>query len=196
MHGGPAPGRQSGGLAMTRSTLHASQIPGSRGGRDPARCLRRRQRRRIRRKTGTLKVGITDAPVDFAEAVVVQFSGVELKPTDGAGLLDATSRRRRRSTCLTLQGVTRALLLDGEIVPAGEYEWMRLKVEADPNVAGDSYVSSRRRRRVRAARPERRRDGPQADPRFHGRRRNDHRFHDRLRPAQVRRRAAGPDARP
>jgi len=34
-------------------------------------------------KTGTLKVGITDAPVDFADQVVVQFSGVELKPRDG-----------------------------------------------------------------------------------------------------------------
>jgi hypothetical protein len=34
----------------------------------------------------------------------------------------------------------RALLLDGEEIPVGEYEWMRLKVESDPNVAGDSYL--------------------------------------------------------
>jgi hypothetical protein len=32
------------------------------------------------------------------------------------------------------------LILDGETVPAGDYEWMRLKVAADPNVAGDSYL--------------------------------------------------------
>ena len=32
------------------------------------------------------------------------------------------------------------MLLDGEEILAGEYEWMRLKVDADPNVAGDSYL--------------------------------------------------------
>ena len=41
---------------------------------------------------------------------------------------------------LTLQGTTRALLLDGESVPAGDYEWMRLKVNADPAVR-DSFVT-------------------------------------------------------
>ena len=35
-------------------------------------------------KTGTLRLGITDAPVDQADAVVVQFTGVELKPMGGA----------------------------------------------------------------------------------------------------------------
>ena len=32
------------------------------------------------------------------------------------------------------------MLLDGEEVPAGEYTWMRPAV-ADPNVAGDSYIT-------------------------------------------------------
>ena len=89
-------------------------------------------------KTGTLKVGITDAPVDFADQVVVQFSGVELKPRDGEAFsIDFPSKRL---DLLELQGSRRALLLDGEAVPAGEYEWLRLKVDADPNVGGDSYV--------------------------------------------------------
>jgi hypothetical protein len=89
-------------------------------------------------KTGTLKVGITDAPVDFADQVVVQFSGVELKPRDGEAFsIDFPSKRL---DLLELQGSRRALLLDGETVPAGEYEWLRLKVDADPNVGGDSYV--------------------------------------------------------
>jgi len=35
-------------------------------------------------KTGMLKLGVTDAPVDVADAVVVQFSGVELKPKNGS----------------------------------------------------------------------------------------------------------------
>jgi hypothetical protein len=89
-------------------------------------------------KTGMLKVGITDAPVDFADQVVVQFSGVELKPRDGEAF--SIDFPATRLDLLELQGTRRALLLDREAVPAGEYEWMRLKVDADPNVIGDSYV--------------------------------------------------------
>ena len=90
-------------------------------------------------KTGTLRLGITDAPVDQADAVVVQFTGVELKPMGGA----AFSRdfpAPKTLDVLALQGTARALLLDGESVPAGEYEWMRLKVNADPAVR-DSFVT-------------------------------------------------------
>jgi len=32
------------------------------------------------------------------------------------------------------------MLLDGVVIPAGDYEWVRLKVNADPNVGGDSYL--------------------------------------------------------
>jgi len=90
-------------------------------------------------RTGTLRLGITDAPVDQADAVVVQFTGVELKPMGGA----AFSRdfpAPKTLDVLALQGTARALLLDGESVPAGDYEWMRLKVNADPAVR-DSYVT-------------------------------------------------------
>jgi hypothetical protein len=92
----------------------------------------------VQSKTGILRLGITDAPVDQADAVVVQFTGVELKPMGGA----AFSRDfpvPKTLDVLALQGTTRALLLDGESVPAGEYEWMRLKVNADPAVR-DSFV--------------------------------------------------------
>jgi hypothetical protein len=90
--------------------------------------------------TGTLKLGITDAPVDAADAVVVQFTGVELKPVGG----QAFSRNfaaPKNLDLIALQGTSRAMLLDGEQVPAGDYEWMRLKVNSDPNVAGDSFVT-------------------------------------------------------
>ena len=89
--------------------------------------------------TGTLRLGLTDAPVDQADAVVVQFTGVELKPAGGA----AFSRdfpAPKTLDVLALQGTTRAMLLDGESVPAGDYEWMRLKVDVDPAVR-DSYVT-------------------------------------------------------
>jgi hypothetical protein len=93
-----------------------------------------------RSNTGTLKLGITDAPVDAAEAVVVQFTGVELKPVGGqAFAVDFAAPKSL--DLIALQGTTRAMLLDGEQVPAGDYEWMRLKVNADPNVADDSYIT-------------------------------------------------------
>lgn len=91
-------------------------------------------------RTGRLNLGITDAPVDEAEAVVVQFTGVELKPKGGQAFsIDFATPKTL--DVLGLQGTDRALLLDGEQIEAGEYQWMRLKVQADPNVAGDSYIT-------------------------------------------------------
>lgn len=89
-------------------------------------------------QTGFLTVGVTDAPVDFAATVVVQFTGVELKPKGGPAF--SIDFSPESPDLLELQGTDRLLLLDGEEVPAGEYEWLRLKVNADPNVGGDSYL--------------------------------------------------------
>ena len=90
-------------------------------------------------KTGSLKLGITDAPVDHAYAVVVQFSGVELKPMGGEAFsIDFSSPKS--IDLLALQGINRTMLLDGATVPMGQYEWVRLKVNADPSNPNDSYV--------------------------------------------------------
>ncbi len=79
-------------------------------------------------------------PVDAADAVVVQFSGVELKPKGGQAFsIDFATPKT--IDLLALQGTNRAEILDHEQIQAGEYEWMRLKVNADPNVAGDSYIT-------------------------------------------------------
>ena len=113
------------GVALATALLAACSGGDAGGGKDEPR-------------TGTLKVGITDAPVDMADAVVVEFTGVELKPKDGAAF--SIDFAAKRLDLRALQGTDRALLLDGETVPAGEYEWLRLKVNADPNVGGDSFV--------------------------------------------------------
>jgi hypothetical protein len=87
--------------------------------------------------TGTLKLGVTDAPVDVAEAVVVKFAGVELKPVGGEAFsIDLAST----IDLYPLQGTQRAMLLDDAKVPAGDYEWMRLKISTEPNVV-DSYIA-------------------------------------------------------
>ena len=88
--------------------------------------------------TGTLKLGITDAPVDVAEAVVVRFTGVELKPVNAAPF-SVDFAAPKDIDLYDLQGPKRELLLTGEAIPAGEYEWMRLKVAVDPTQQ-DSYV--------------------------------------------------------
>ena len=42
-------------------------------------------------KQGAIRLGITDAPVDSAERVVVQFTGVELVPAEGSGADETAS---------------------------------------------------------------------------------------------------------
>ena len=95
-------------------------------------------------RTGTLKLGITDAPVDVADAVVVQFSGVELKPKGGAPFTvdfvdDGGQPTTRTIDLYPLTGTQREIMLEGEEIPAGEYEWMRLMVDAAPGVV-DTYI--------------------------------------------------------
>jgi hypothetical protein len=90
-------------------------------------------------KTGELTLGITDAAIDYADALVVQFTGVELKPKSGAAFsIDFATPKSL--DLLDLQGTNRAVIIDGEEVPAGQYEWLRLKVAADPDVGGESWL--------------------------------------------------------
>jgi hypothetical protein len=90
-------------------------------------------------QTGTLRLGITDSPVDQVSAVVVQFTGVELKPKGGPAF-SRDFATPKSIELLSLQGVNREMLLENESVPAGEYEWLRLKVNVDPDFR-DSYVT-------------------------------------------------------
>ena len=99
-------------------------------------------------KTGVLSLKITDSPVDDATEVVVVFTGVELKRAgdapfsiDYCGEGDAPAECQKHIDLLTLQdGVTDDLLADEE-VPAGQYEWLRLKVLAERDMQGASYIT-------------------------------------------------------
>ena len=89
--------------------------------------------------TGKLSMAITDAPVDGATAVVVQFTGVEIKPADGsARSFDFAAPRQ--INLLALTGTDSELLLDEVEVTAGRYNWVRLKVDADEDGVTDSYI--------------------------------------------------------
>ena len=90
--------------------------------------------------TGALSINLTDAPVDGAAEVVVVFTGVELHRADGEMLSIDFGASTKSIDLIKLQdGVTSALTQDAA-VPAGNYDWMRLKVLASKNSQGESYI--------------------------------------------------------
>lgn len=95
---------------------------------------------------GSLSLSITDAPVDKADNVVVEFIGAEIQPASGERIFfDFTDRCTNDPiTCqidlLNLTNGASQTILDGESVPSGQYSWLRLVVNAEPNVK-DSHIT-------------------------------------------------------
>ena len=102
--------------------------------------------------TGTFSLDVSDAAVDDAERVLVQFTGVTVKPGGSAidiplsgdsqscqDLLDGTGPTPTADgeatiRCIDLleqQGTQSASLLDGVVLEAGAYNWLRLAVDAE-----------------------------------------------------------------
>ena len=88
--------------------------------------------------TGTLNLSVSDAPVDSAAAVWVEFTGVELKAA-GSQLLTVEYATPKKINLLDLQGSISEPLISNQTVKAGKYEWVRLLVNAQPGVL-DSYI--------------------------------------------------------
>lgn len=89
--------------------------------------------------TGTFSLGITDGPVDDAVNVVVEFTGVSIKPVDGE-VIEFNFTEAKQIDLLQLQGSASDSLLTNETVVAGDYEWIRLHVTAEQNGVMDSYL--------------------------------------------------------
>ena len=90
-------------------------------------------------RTGHLSLSVTDAPVDSANHVIVSFSGVVIKPHDGQEQV-FTFDEPKEIDLLSLQGTSSESLLTDEEVPAGDYEWIRLMVNAQHDGVLDSYI--------------------------------------------------------
>ena len=88
--------------------------------------------------TGTISLNVTDAPIDKAAEVVVEFSGVTLKPAGGEDIV-FTFDPPKSIDLLALQGTLSQPLLENEVIPAGDYNQIRLHVNAEDNVV-DSYI--------------------------------------------------------
>jgi hypothetical protein len=87
-----------------------------------------------------LSLSVTDAPIDHATSVVVQFSGVAFK-REGMGpeTVEDLDPSPRQIDLLQFQNGRAAVLLDNVTLPAGRYEWLRLIVDNEPNVR-DSFL--------------------------------------------------------
>ncbi|MFL1404719.1 DUF4382 domain-containing protein [Marinobacter sp. M1N3S26] len=83
--------------------------------------------------TGTASLSLTDAPVTDLSAAQLNITSVELKPADS----DSVTIDLETAVDINLldfQGGRVAQLFDGEELPAGEYEWIRLHLGEDPYV--------------------------------------------------------------
>ncbi len=80
--------------------------------------------------TGAITLGITDAPVDTAEKVVITVTLIEIQERDGDRL--SFDIEDQSIDLLALQGGLRELLLEDEQVPAGTYDWARLFIDTEP----------------------------------------------------------------
>ena len=87
---------------------------------------------------GRVNLRITDSPVTAAKRVVVQFTGLEIKPANAAQP-EVFDFAPRQIDLLALDGGGSEMLLSDELLPAGNYEWIRLKVNAGRD-ASDSFI--------------------------------------------------------
>lgn len=75
---------------------------------------------------GRISIAITDAPVDDAAAVVVAMTEFELKPAGGEAFRVPVTGAPRELDLTDFTDGASATVIDGEEVPAGEYQWMRI----------------------------------------------------------------------
>ena len=87
---------------------------------------------------GSISVRVTDSPVTSAKRVVVQFTGLEIKPV-GDAQPEVFDFPPRQIDLLALDGGGSEVLLADEMLPVGEYESIRLKVNAG-RTGSDSFI--------------------------------------------------------
>ena len=78
---------------------------------------------------GFLSLGVSDGPVHDAQKVCVTFTDIELKQMGGPSEL-ITLDEPQSINLLEFQGSNAMPILSNEQLPAGQYEWMRLGVDA------------------------------------------------------------------
>lgn len=81
--------------------------------------------------TGTISLFMTDAPVDEAHAVIIAMTEFEFKPANGPSFRVPVTEAGRDLNLLAFTNGEAALVIDGEEVPAGDYQWLRIFFDED-----------------------------------------------------------------
>ena len=87
----------------------------------------------------TLTISITDAVIDSAQEVWIQFTGLTIKPADDDAI-DFIFSNANNINLLSLSGTAYSDLISNEVVPLGNYDWIRLHVNATNDGNLDSYI--------------------------------------------------------
>lgn len=86
--------------------------------------------------SGYLNLSVSDSPIKDAAKVCVRFDGVELKHADSDDRETIDFDQPEVVNLLANQGANSHPIVTGAEVPAGEYEWIRLKVQAERGLGG------------------------------------------------------------
>jgi hypothetical protein len=90
---------------------------------------------------GYLNLSVSDSPIKDATKVCVRFDGVELKHADSEDKETIDFEQPVVVNLLAHQGANSAPIVTGAEVPAGVYEWIRLKVAAQRDLSGGANDS-------------------------------------------------------
>ena len=91
--------------------------------------------------TGYFNLSISDAPIKDAAKVCIRFDGVELKHADSDDRETIDFDQPEVVNLLANQGANSHPIVTGAEVPAGEYQWIRLKVRAERGLSGGANDS-------------------------------------------------------
>ena len=90
--------------------------------------------------TGTLNLSVTDMPLEIANAdVVVKFNSIEIKPKGGSSEQIDFADGPKQIILSELDGGKSEFLLENLVLRAGDYNWLRLKVDSECGTL-DSYI--------------------------------------------------------
>ena len=81
-------------------------------------------------QTGFLSLGVSDGPVHSAQRVCIEFNDIEFKQAGSGETTVLMFEEPQKIDLLQFQGANAAPLVTNEVMPAGDYEWMRLGINA------------------------------------------------------------------
>jgi hypothetical protein len=92
--------------------------------------------------SSTLSVSLMDAPVDDVTAVHVEITAIWLKSASGPAQQLPLANAPVKVNLLELTHENAAVLVEDTPIPAGDYEWLAMDVNADFDGVYDSYVTT------------------------------------------------------